>query len=380
MADQPTTEDRISILERVIFALLTQGIAPSSQAYKTLRGILVDHPQSSYLLPNREIESDNLVKWFRSATEGSAHISDLIEKLTSAQAEFRRRLRQLETAQEGEANARLQLLDRLQGVERELHESWRNYIELLVVLSESESLQGERFRRILPASVYLSSDTPELGRKLAASLDDLGRKLGFEVLREEDAQRGSWWKRTYQRAVKAMTRPEIQHRLRQAERALEMKHIDKVQSEIDLNVASAAANKEALDDVDHGIIALGSLFGVKTVIDGKPRLAIVSLTQEQMQKVRANPELQMDPLKFFKTFASSKQSTMSDRSSSTRVAGRKPAAIVGVKNKRSKKPPRYAEKQEIPFANEEKDDAGEAAPPLALPTPTSQKNPGTENT
>ena len=88
----------------------------------------------------------------------------------------------------------------------------------------------------------------------------------------------------------------------------------------------------------------------------------------------------MDPLKFFKTFASSKQSTMSDRSSSTRVAGRKPAAIVGVKNKRSKKPPRYAETQEIPFANEEKDDAGEAAPPLALPTPTSQKNPGTENT
>jgi hypothetical protein len=38
-----------------------------------------------------------------------------------------------------------------------------------------------------------------------------------------------------------------------------------VQSEIDLNVASAAAKvKEALDDVDHGIIALGSLFGVKT--------------------------------------------------------------------------------------------------------------------
>src|SRR6476660_3416559 len=115
MADQPTTEDRISILERVIFALLTQGIAlVRKRTRPCVASLLIIR---SYLLPNREIESDNLVKWFRSATEGSAHISDLIEKLTSAQAEFRRRLRQLETAQEGEANARLQLLDRLQGVE-----------------------------------------------------------------------------------------------------------------------------------------------------------------------------------------------------------------------------------------------------------------------
>jgi hypothetical protein len=54
-----------------------------------------------------------------------------------------------------------------------------------------------------------------------------------------------------------------------------------------------------LDSVEHGIISLGSLFGVKTVVDGQPRLAILSLTQEQMQKVRDNPELQMDPLAFF---------------------------------------------------------------------------------
>lgn len=292
MADQPTTEERVSILERVIFALLTQGLPPSTQAYKALRDILINRPQDRDLFGGREIESDPIVKWFRGASANSVHLSEIIGKLSDELGEFRRRLRELETDRQRDVDVQLQMLRRLEGVERELHEIWHNHVELLVVLSESDALQSERFRRILPATTYISSDNPDLGRKLAVALDDLGRELGFEVFHEEDPQRGSWIKKTYQRALEAVSRPEVQNRLRKAERALEMKHVDKVQSEIDLNLATAAAKvKEALDNVEHGIIALGSLFGVKTVIDGKPRLAVISLTQEQMQKVRANPQI-----------------------------------------------------------------------------------------
>jgi hypothetical protein len=334
MGEQPTTEERVSFLERMLFAILTRQFSPTDETYKVLRGMLLDHPEERRHFPDRDIETDPSVKWFRAVTSDRTHLTTLIEKIIGEQQSIRNDLDKLHSERQQDVDAQLTLIQRLKKIEHELQEVSHDHTQLLVQLSESDFLQNERFRRVLPIFTYLSEDDPNLGAAISAAMQELSRAIGFERFDEEEARRGSWFKRSYQRAKEALTRPEVQNRLRKAERALEMKNIDLVQSEIDLNLASAAAKlKETLEGVENGIVSLGSLFAVKTVIEGKPRMAVVSLSQDQMQKIRDNPELQMDPLKFFQAFGQTQNNNISVRSSkNVGITGRQKASDKKLKN------------------------------------------------
>jgi hypothetical protein len=187
------------------------------------------------------------------------------------------------------------------------------YVNLLLTLSDSEALKHDRFRRVLPAHVYVKEDSPNVGQSLMNALKTLCRAMGFDELIEAPPQSGSWFQDIRVRARKALTQPEVQDSLEKARRALELKHIDLVQSEIDRNTSEAAANlMKCLEAVPHAIMSMGSLYGVKITTDGVPKVAILTLNQDQIQFVRQHPELQLDPDAFMAAFSSQKPSGLYD--------------------------------------------------------------------
>jgi hypothetical protein len=311
MGDQPTTDERLSVLERLLFALLAQGHQYDSPIYRSLRSLLLEHPEERDLFRNREIESDPVINIFREASANRVQLGKFLTSLSYEIDDLRNKVDKLELAPRTDPADVLALVTELNKAKHELDVIWQDHAELLAMLSQSNALRAERFKRVLPTYVYLSSGEENTGQILAHSLENLAHAIGFERFGKETLGRGSWWKKSFIRAKEVLTKPEVQKRLNKAERALELKHVDLVQSEIDLNLANAACKmKEILENQDHAIVSLGSLFGVKTIVDGHSRLAIVSLTQEQMQKVKENPEMQTDPLAFFKAFSSSDASSV----------------------------------------------------------------------
>jgi hypothetical protein len=187
-------------------------------------------------------------------------------------------------------------------------------LRLLILASESNDFANERFQRILPVSLYTSIEDPETTEAVEKATRELMDAIGFEVVREEPPRTGSWHKKLWFKAKEGVSAPEVQKRLAKVERAVELKHLDGVQSKIDLELSQAVLNlRKALDNVPEGIISIGSLFAVKlTPADGKPRLAVLSLTQEQMALVKSNPQMQTDPAAFFSILENCKQTRSGD--------------------------------------------------------------------
>jgi hypothetical protein len=130
--------------------------------------------------------------------------------------------------------------------------------------------------------------------------DHFANDRGGSILWMRTAREGSWIKNLIFRAKDELSKQEVQERVEKIERALELKHVDSIQSRVDLELSKAVLNlKKALDNVSEGIVAIGSLFIIKTTAgDGSAKIAIVSLSQEQMKLVRSNPQMQVDPAIF----------------------------------------------------------------------------------
>jgi hypothetical protein len=194
-------------------------------------------------------------------------------------------------------------------------------LRVIQILSESDALSTERFHRYFPASIYVKASdltkTFEDGRVKhiepahyieATAADSIHRALSriftileWEIAKEYNAEFGSWFQRFIARTQKELSRPEVQDRLGKLERALEIQKIDGAQAHVDLDLSKAAGElSKALQGVDIGIISIGSLFVVKRNENGQTKLAIISLTQDQMKLVKANPAMQTDPDIFFK--------------------------------------------------------------------------------
>ena len=130
--------------------------------------------------------------------------------------------------------------------------------------------------------------------------------VGFELDDEELPKHGSWFQRFRLRTVDFVSATEVQERLAKIERALELKMIDGVQSKIDLELSKAAVElTNALTHAEVGIISVGSLFVVKSKWNGVSKIAILSLTQEQMKLVRDHPAMLTDPEVFHRILGTS---------------------------------------------------------------------------
>jgi hypothetical protein len=171
---------------------------------------------------------------------------------------------------------------------------------MLVFLSESDALSEEPFKRVLPAELYTTTEDPTVTAAVEFAARETAAAVGFDIFFAGAARKGSWIKSLIFRARDELSKQEVKERVEKIERALELKHIDSIQSRVDLELSKAVLNlKKALDNATEGIVSIGSLFIIKTTAaDGTAKIAIVSLSQEQMKLVRSNPQMQIDPAIF----------------------------------------------------------------------------------
>jgi hypothetical protein len=119
--------------------------------------------------------------------------------------------------------------------------------------------------------------------------------IGFEPWYESPALAGSWFKPLWFRAKDELSRPEVQDRLAKIERALELKHLDAPQANIDVDLSKAVLNLvKALDKVPNGVVYAGSLLIRKRTSNGEASLEVLSLTREQMELVKSHPAMKPD--------------------------------------------------------------------------------------
>lgn len=291
MADAPNVEERLRFLELLAVLLLDEPSSLNEQQREKVRELLL----------NREISEEaawrisrNLLRHFQ------------FRKLEDTQNNLDSRLGSLEHRQKENVTFMdlVGVKDLIRRFDKELKGLRADNTEILLLLSENDAFAADSFQRVVPASVYILEDDPLAGETLTRDLNQIGRSIGFDTYFDELPSRGSWWKKWMLRSRDRLSRRDVQDRLAKVEQALELKHLEHPQSEIDLNLSQAALNiRNTLDGVSEGIVSIGSLFGVKTTSEGHQKIAILSLNRKQMDILKANPLLRTDPAEFVRILA-----------------------------------------------------------------------------
>lgn len=194
------------------------------------------------------------------------------------------------------------LSDEIEPLKTEISRLKTDYSTVLSLLNEGNLVSPElAIPRLVSASIYIRAENIQLGedwvgRRIKQALGAVCTAVGFEFYDEEPPQQGSWFQRFRFKTINLLSSAEVQERINKLERAFELKMIDGAQSKIDLDLSKATVElTRALQHVEIGIISVGSLFVVKNKTNGVSKIAILSLTQEQMNLVRQNPAMQTDP-------------------------------------------------------------------------------------
>ncbi len=159
------------------------------------------------------------------------------------------------------------------------------------------SEKNEATHAELPGVIYLDTNKTELAEEFYRSILEVLANIGFELIDEEPAKFGSWIKKFMLKSKDVLTREEVVKRLDKVERAIELKHIDKMQSEVDSNTAQSIAKLiECTKDIPNFATLAGSLLFAKVTINGESTVFAHVLTQEQLLIARENPQLIYKPL------------------------------------------------------------------------------------
>lgn len=144
--------------------------------------------------------------------------------------------------------------------------------------------------------LYLDTDNYLVAENIFYAYKYFGESFGFKFIDDGEFVKGSWIKRGIafiQRAAKSKEATEV---FDKTKKALELAHLDKVQSEVNKNNSEAAkALMDAVKDVPNAVMAMGSLVVVKTTVDGEPKVMIRNLTIDQLIQLDKNPDLLNKP-------------------------------------------------------------------------------------
>jgi hypothetical protein len=192
----------------------------------------------------------------------------------------------------------------LRSLSQEVSHLRSDNVELLTIANESDDLASTKFRRPLQVSLYTSIDESAETEALQEAVKQLMATIGFDLVYEAPALAGSWIKDLWFRTKDELSKPELQDRVGKvagkAERALEIKYVDAPQANVDVESSKAVLHLvKALDKVPNGIVCIGSLFILKTTTSGgESRLAVLQLSQEEMELVKSHPAMKTDPAFF----------------------------------------------------------------------------------
>lgn len=159
-------------------------------------------------------------------------------------------------------------------------------------------LPSERVRstRFVPVRAYID-ETPEGAiESITEALSEVLAAYGFNVADEFPEIKGSWFKKWFAKTKDALSQPEVIERLEKIERAVEIKHLDKPQAEVDDKQASAIAKLiKCLDKVPNAAVQAGSVLVVKLTNSNGPIIQARTLTQEEMIALENNQLLLQNP-------------------------------------------------------------------------------------
>jgi hypothetical protein len=172
--------------------------------------------------------------------------------------------------------------------------------ELYTHLSEqsfNEATGGARTARYLPIRVYLREAQPDDAARVAKTVQTLCETLRLSVVSDQPPRFDSFWKVFFTKTRHAVTRPEVIERLRKLERAIELEVLDNKQAAVDKEEAEAVkCLLEAVKGTPNAVIQIGSLLVFKIANDDVGGAVFtVTLTQEQMSRISANPRILAEP-------------------------------------------------------------------------------------
>jgi hypothetical protein len=177
------------------------------------------------------------------------------------------------------------LTDAQRRLSAELHESlW---------LSSIGQHPGEAAnRRVIPIRVYLSDNPDDTSLWVQTALGGLLQVIGFEFCDVLGEESGSWAKSWFAKTKEVVTAPEVEHRLKNIERAIELRGLGLPQAEIDHKQASAVATLiKSVERVENAAMQVGSLLVVKIGAN----VQVHTMTQQELWHVEKNRHLLKSP-------------------------------------------------------------------------------------
>lgn len=148
---------------------------------------------------------------------------------------------------------------------------------------------------LINCEIYLDTDDITVAENFYKSFLNVLETVDLDLSKESPAVIGSWYKKFWLNS-KNFTNKEIATRLEKVERGIELQYIDKVQSEVDLNIANAIGILlTSTKDIPQFSSLVGSLLFAKVTVNGEPRIFAQTLTQEQLRILRDTPSLLQNP-------------------------------------------------------------------------------------
>lgn len=150
--------------------------------------------------------------------------------------------------------------------------------------------------RIVAIKAYCKDADRDFFDTIVSSTNRFLDILGYDIVRELPAVKGSWWQKWFVRSREELTKEENQERLQKAERALELKYLSKEQSEVDMRQAEAASILlKSLPDKSTAAIQVGSLLIVKNWDNRKDSILVKTLSNRDLIFLERNQHLLKQP-------------------------------------------------------------------------------------
>ena len=151
--------------------------------------------------------------------------------------------------------------------------------------------------------VYTDTENYVYAEGFYFSLKALFETFGFEFLDDGAQVKGSWIRKKisfFFRKTAEFVEPE--ESLAKIKEALELKYIDKVQSEINKNnIEAAAAFIKANENVYNAVAHMGQILFLKTTIEGKASTITKQISVQQMKYLEEYPNICNNPLQVLDT-------------------------------------------------------------------------------
>jgi len=174
---------------------------------------------------------------------------------------------------------------------------FNNYLRTEESIAVDESIEK------YSGCVYINTENYVLAEEFYFSLKSLFETCGFEFLDDGAQVKGSWIRKKisfFFRRTAEFVEPE--ESFSKLKKALELKHIDKVQSEIDKNHIEAAASfVKAHETVDDAAAVMGHFLFRKSTKDGVTSTVSKILNTSEMEYLEAHPEVRNNPFQILDT-------------------------------------------------------------------------------